>query len=183
MNVVLLLMASKMNIEKGSLYKFSRVIKALTCMKVYHCSPTSVPCFFRPRPEVWAVNREGLKGVRSKQEHSPASTNSAIALPQAGAHAMPLARGLVTCTLAENFQTYQQLCPALMKAPSHPSSSPMYGKASGGHGRIHACCFIRPMFSYVEAMSRNDLMAASTLSMFGGQSPRNADCFNSFVDI
>ena len=32
-----------------------------------------------------------------------------------------------------------QLCPALMYALLHPSSLPMYGIASGGHGRMHAC--------------------------------------------
>jgi hypothetical protein len=56
----------------------------------YHCSPTSTPFFLRPRPLALGVKRDGLNGSRSKEEHSPVSISSAIALPQAGAHAMPL---------------------------------------------------------------------------------------------
>ena len=65
----------------------------------YHCSPTLVPCRFLPRPPrlVCGVKRAGSKGARLTLLHSPSSTNSLIALPVAGAQAMP-----------------QQLCPALM---------------------------------------------------------------------
>lgn len=145
----------------------------------YHCSPTSTPFFFRPRRSACEVNREGSNGARSRQELSPVATNSAIAFPQAGAQAMPLTIGI--SNVLPSHWTYQQLCPALMNAPSHPSNRPMYGSASGGQGRIHACCFARPMVSYVLAISRKDSFAASTRSMFGGQSSRKADRFRSLV--
>mmetsp|Transcript_21180 Transcript_21180/g.41210 ORF Transcript_21180/g.41210 Transcript_21180/m.41210 type:complete len:210 (+) Transcript_21180:949-1578(+) len=47
-----------------------------------------------------------------------------MARPVTGPHRMP-----------------QQLCPAAMYALSVPGICPRYGIASGGHGRMHACCW------------------------------------------
>ena len=87
----------------------------------YHCSPTSKLPFFLPRPPLPldTVNLAGSKGFRLIDLQLPSKTSSAIAFPQAGAHAIP-----------------QQLWPALMKAPDHPCTAPMYGFASGGQGLI-----------------------------------------------
>jgi hypothetical protein len=58
----------------------------------YHCSPTFSSTRFRPRPPrpVDCVKRAGSKGLRLRLVHAPSKTSSAIAFPQAGAHAMPL---------------------------------------------------------------------------------------------
>lgn len=57
----------------------------------YHCSPTLSPWRFlprRPRP-IALVKRPGSNGDRSTLLLSPSNTNSAMAFPQAGAHAIP----------------------------------------------------------------------------------------------
>mmetsp|Transcript_8753 Transcript_8753/g.17341 ORF Transcript_8753/g.17341 Transcript_8753/m.17341 type:complete len:100 (-) Transcript_8753:1450-1749(-) len=76
----------------------------------YHCSPTLTLPFFLPLPPLPfpTVNLAGSNGRKSKQRHSPSKTNSAIAIPHAGAHAIP-----------------QQLCPALMYPPRYPGTRPM----------------------------------------------------------
>ena len=76
----------------------------------YHCSPTLVPRLFRPRPPrvVVGVKRAGSKGSKLIVVDSPFTTSSAMALPQAGAHAMPLVRiiGFQTLFLCEVLATW-----------------------------------------------------------------------------
>eukprot|EP00525_Craspedostauros_australis_P010744 CAMPEP_0198114540 /NCGR_PEP_ID=MMETSP1442-20131203/5893_1 /TAXON_ID= /ORGANISM="Craspedostauros australis, Strain CCMP3328" /LENGTH=90 /DNA_ID=CAMNT_0043771867 /DNA_START=814 /DNA_END=1086 /DNA_ORIENTATION=+ len=88
-----------------------------------------------------------------------------MTLPQAGAQAIP-----------------QQLCPALMYAPSKPGTGPMYGRASGGHGLIQAWTrSSSPTLSYSDDMPWNAIEAASTRLSLALHSSRKAPDFKSSV--
>lgn len=90
----------------------------------YHCSPTGTEPIFRPRraaAEPERAKRPGEKWRRSTQLAAPSKISSDMANPLTGAHRMP-----------------QQLCPAEIYAPRTCGTLPIIGKASGGHGRIHA---------------------------------------------
>ena len=56
----------------------------------YHCSPTLKFPFFLPLPPLPPlVNLAGSNGFRFTERLFPSKTSSAIAFPQAGAHAIP----------------------------------------------------------------------------------------------
>jgi len=74
------------------MFVYNDTIKLHGPNKNHHCSPTLSPLRFLPRPPrpTTGENRAGLNGFKLIILEEPSNTSSAIAFPQAGAHAIPL---------------------------------------------------------------------------------------------